>query len=158
MIDVNDLIKRRAMPVLFRPHRFFFRGLWAVAAPAGISPGMAHLIAEYRRCAETLATTDYAAILIFGFEVILLRCPSGQHGVIEGQGELLARSDEPCRSGRLGLRVSDGGQQGVPVRKDDVCRDGAQMLEEAVLGAAGGDRGAPGEDTEIGDGVKREGE
>jgi hypothetical protein len=98
------------------------------------------------------------AILIFGFEVILLRCPSGQHGVIEGQGELLARSDEPCRSGRLGLRVSDGSQQGVPVREDDICRDGAQMLEEAVLGAAGGDGGAPGEDTEIGDGVKREGE
>jgi hypothetical protein len=32
------------------------------------------------------------------------------------------------------------------------------MLEEAVLGAAGGVRGAPGEDTEIGDGVKGEGE
>jgi hypothetical protein len=26
-----------------------------------------------------------AAILIFGFEVILLRCPSGQHGVIKRQ-------------------------------------------------------------------------
>jgi hypothetical protein len=26
-----------------------------------------------------------SAILIFGFLVILLRCPSGQHGVIERQ-------------------------------------------------------------------------
>jgi hypothetical protein len=61
MIDVNDLIKRRAMPVLFRPRRSFFRGLSAVGtAPAGISPRMAHLIAEYRRCAEALAATDYA--------------------------------------------------------------------------------------------------
>jgi hypothetical protein len=60
MIDVTDLIKRRAMPLLFRPRRSFFRGLSAVVAPAGISPRMAHLIAEYRRCAETLATTDYA--------------------------------------------------------------------------------------------------
>src|SRR3954466_8414849 len=32
------------------------------------------------------------------------------------------------------------------------------MLEEAVSGAAGGDGGAPGEDTEIGDGVEGEGE
>jgi hypothetical protein len=60
MIDVNDLIKRRAMPVLFRPRRSFFRSLSAVVAPAGISPRMAHLIAEYRRCAEALAATDYA--------------------------------------------------------------------------------------------------
>ena len=61
MIDVNDLIKRRAMPVLFRPRRSFFRSLLAVGtAPAGISPRMAHLIAEYRRCAEALAATDYA--------------------------------------------------------------------------------------------------
>jgi hypothetical protein len=59
MINVNDLIKRRAAPVLFRPHRSFFRGLLA-AAPAGISPRMAHLIAEYRRCAETLAAIEYA--------------------------------------------------------------------------------------------------
>lgn len=61
MIDVNDLIKRRAMPVLFRPRRSFFRSLLAVGtAPAGISPRMAHLIAEYRRCAEALTATDYA--------------------------------------------------------------------------------------------------
>jgi hypothetical protein len=59
MIDVNDLIKRRAMPALFRPRRSFLRGLWAVAAPAGVSPRMARLIAEYRRCAEALAATDY---------------------------------------------------------------------------------------------------
>ena len=60
MIDVNGFIKRRAMPVLSRPRRSFFRGLWVVApAPAGISPRMAHLIAEYRRCAEALAATDY---------------------------------------------------------------------------------------------------
>jgi hypothetical protein len=53
MIDVNDLIKRRAMPVLFRPRRSFFRGLLAApAAPAGISPRIAHLIAEYRRCGK----------------------------------------------------------------------------------------------------------
>ena len=42
--------------------------------------------------------------------------------------------------------------------QDDVGGDGAQMLEEAVSGAAGGNGGAPGEDTEIGDGVEGEGE
>ena len=60
MINVNDLIKHRTAPVLSKPHRSFFRSLLAVgAAPAGISPRMAHLIAEYRRCAETFAATDY---------------------------------------------------------------------------------------------------
>jgi hypothetical protein len=64
MINLNDFIKHRAAPVppvLSRPHRSFFRSLLAVGtAPAGISPRMAHLIAEYRRCAEALAATDYA--------------------------------------------------------------------------------------------------
>jgi hypothetical protein len=32
-----------------------------------------------------LLATSASAILIFGFLVILLRCPSGQHGVIERQ-------------------------------------------------------------------------
>jgi hypothetical protein len=136
-------------------HRGGFKTIPSTAATAMItcSARTTRIISTART-----GTTTATAILIFDFEVILLRYPSGQHGVIEGQGELLARSDEPCRSGRLGLRVSDGSQQGVPVREDDVGGDGAQMLEEAVLGAAGGDDGAPGEDTEIGDGVKREGE
>jgi hypothetical protein len=61
MINVHDFIKHRAAPVLSRPRRPFFHGLLAAAAaPAGISPRMAHLIAEYRRCAEALAATDYA--------------------------------------------------------------------------------------------------
>jgi hypothetical protein len=53
------MILSSAAPVLFRSHRSFFRGLLA-AALAGISPRMAHLIAEYRRCAETLAAIEYA--------------------------------------------------------------------------------------------------
>src|SRR5512134_538481 len=77
---------------------------------------------------------------------------------MECQKGLRAWSDEPCRSGRRFLRVGDDGEQGLPIWEDDVCRDGAQMLEEAVLGAAGGERGAPREDTEIGDRVEREGE
>ena len=60
MINVTDLIKHRAAPVPSRPRRPFFRGLFSVAAPAGISPRMALLIAEYRRCAEIFAATDYA--------------------------------------------------------------------------------------------------
>ena len=61
MINVHDFIKHRAAPVLSRPRRSFFRGLWVVApTPAGISPRMAHLIAEYRRCAEDLAAIDHA--------------------------------------------------------------------------------------------------
>jgi len=64
MINLNDFIKHRGVPVrpvLSRPHRSFFRSLLAAdAASAGISPRMAHLIAEYRRCAEALAATDYA--------------------------------------------------------------------------------------------------
>jgi len=46
----------------------------------------------------------------------------------------------------------------LPVREDDVGRDGAQVLEESVLGAAGGDGSASRENTEIGDGVEGEGE
>jgi hypothetical protein len=45
-----------------------------------------------------------------------------------------------------------------PIVEDDVGGDGAQMLEEAVPGTAGGERGAPGEDAELGDGVEGEGE
>ncbi len=71
---------------------------------------------------------------------------------------LRVRSNEFCCSGRSGLQVGNGGEQGLPVREDDVCRDGAQVLEESVPVTAGGDGGAPGEDTEIGGGVEGEGE
>ena len=64
MINVNDFLKHRGvpvLPVLSRQHQSFFRGLLAAdVSPAGISPRMAHLIAEYRRCAEALAARDYA--------------------------------------------------------------------------------------------------
>jgi hypothetical protein len=60
MINVHDLIKYRAAPVLSKPSRSIFQGLFsATIAPADISPQMAHLIAKYRRCAEILAATDY---------------------------------------------------------------------------------------------------
>jgi hypothetical protein len=39
----------------------------------------------WHRQVEAEQLEDRAAILIFGFEVILQRCPSGQHGVIERQ-------------------------------------------------------------------------
>ena len=58
----------RAAPVLPRWHRPFLRSLLMAAAipatpraaPAGVSPRMARLIAEYRRCAEVLAAIDDA--------------------------------------------------------------------------------------------------
>jgi hypothetical protein len=45
--------------------------------------------------------------------------------------DLRARSGAAYRSGRPFLRVGDDGEQGLPIWEDDVCRDRAQMLEEA---------------------------
>src|SRR3954453_9440127 len=90
-------------------------------------------------------------------EVILQRCPLGRDGQMEGPDGLRRGRTEPCWSGRPCLWIGNGGEQGLPVREDDVCRDGAQVLEEAVLGAAGGHGSAPREDAQVGGGVEGEG-
>ena len=66
------------------------------------------------------------------------------------------RSWHCSRRPRLG--IGDGVEEMRPIVEDDVGGDGAQVLEEAVSGAARGEGGAPGEDAELGDGVEGEGE
>src|SRR5947199_834584 len=61
-------------------------------------------------------------------------------------------------SRRPGFWIGDCLEEVRPIGEDDIGGDGAQVLEEAVSGAAGGEGGAPGEDAELGDGVAGEGE
>ena len=58
----------------------------------------------------------------------------------------------------MGLGIDDGLEQVGPIVEDDVGRYGSQVLEELVSGAACGPGVLPGDDAELCDGVKCEGQ